>query len=132
MTGIEHLKFFWAQQSKYYLVHVFIYLYIYGLTTILLFLCKLKNFNLKNFNPLILINGCELGTQKWDSILWFPFLEMVFFFFFSFFLMNFMKDFLNMNHRYTFGVDIWSSGCILGELLNGKPIFPGEPIYKLF
>jgi serine/threonine protein kinase len=43
-----------------------------------------------------------------------------------------MKDFLNMNHRYTFGVDIWSSGCILGELLNGKPIFPGEPIYKLF
>jgi serine/threonine protein kinase len=43
-----------------------------------------------------------------------------------------MKDFMNMNHRYTFGVDIWSSGCILGELLNGKPIFPGEPIYKLF
>ncbi|CAM6024276.1 unnamed protein product [Sphagnum compactum] len=27
--------------------------------------------------------------------------------------------------KYTFGVDIWSSGCILGELLNGKPIFPG-------
>ncbi|WIA15961.1 hypothetical protein OEZ85_012702 [Tetradesmus obliquus] len=28
--------------------------------------------------------------------------------------------------RYTFGVDMWSSGCILGELLNGKPIFPGS------
>jgi mitogen-activated protein kinase 15 len=27
--------------------------------------------------------------------------------------------------QYTFGVDMWSSGCILGELLNGKPIFPG-------
>eukprot|EP01018_Ginkgo_biloba_P027007 Gb_21358 [translate_table: standard] len=27
--------------------------------------------------------------------------------------------------RYTYGVDMWSSGCILGELLNGKPIFPG-------
>eukprot|EP00877_Chromochloris_zofingiensis_P003410 jgi/Chrzof1/1306/Cz10g02130.t1_MAPK5 len=28
--------------------------------------------------------------------------------------------------QYTFGVDMWSSGCILGELLNGKPIFPGS------
>mmetsp|Transcript_12584 Transcript_12584/g.37837 ORF Transcript_12584/g.37837 Transcript_12584/m.37837 type:complete len:467 (+) Transcript_12584:365-1765(+) len=27
--------------------------------------------------------------------------------------------------RYTYGVDMWSSGCILGELLGGKPIFPG-------
>ncbi|KAG2432282.1 hypothetical protein HYH02_013005, partial [Chlamydomonas schloesseri] len=27
--------------------------------------------------------------------------------------------------KYTFGVDMWSSGCILGELLMGKPIFPG-------
>eukprot|EP00929_Paragymnodinium_shiwhaense_P003862 TRINITY_DN104560_c0_g1_i1.p1 TRINITY_DN104560_c0_g1~~TRINITY_DN104560_c0_g1_i1.p1 ORF type:complete len:510 (+),score=120.24 TRINITY_DN104560_c0_g1_i1:84-1613(+) len=26
---------------------------------------------------------------------------------------------------YTKGVDIWSVGCILGELLSGKPIFPG-------
>lgn len=28
--------------------------------------------------------------------------------------------------KYTFGVDMWSSGCILGELLGGKPIFPGS------
>eukprot|EP01100_Stratorugosa_tubuloviscum_P012934 TRINITY_DN628_c1_g2_i1.p1 TRINITY_DN628_c1_g2~~TRINITY_DN628_c1_g2_i1.p1 ORF type:complete len:410 (+),score=208.23 TRINITY_DN628_c1_g2_i1:115-1344(+) len=27
--------------------------------------------------------------------------------------------------RYTKGVDIWSIGCILGELLGGKPSFPG-------
>ena len=26
---------------------------------------------------------------------------------------------------YTKGVDMWSIGCILGELLGGKPMFPG-------
>jgi len=26
---------------------------------------------------------------------------------------------------YTKGVDIWSVGCILGEVISGKPIFPG-------
>eukprot|EP00929_Paragymnodinium_shiwhaense_P064840 TRINITY_DN3253_c0_g1_i1.p1 TRINITY_DN3253_c0_g1~~TRINITY_DN3253_c0_g1_i1.p1 ORF type:complete len:449 (-),score=99.93 TRINITY_DN3253_c0_g1_i1:266-1612(-) len=26
---------------------------------------------------------------------------------------------------YTKGVDLWSVGCILGELMSGKPIFPG-------
>jgi mitogen-activated protein kinase 15 len=29
------------------------------------------------------------------------------------------------SNSYTKGVDNWSVGCILGELLNGKPIFPG-------
>jgi len=29
------------------------------------------------------------------------------------------------SNSYTRGVDNWSVGCILGELLNGKPIFPG-------
>jgi len=28
--------------------------------------------------------------------------------------------------RYTKGVDMWSLGCILAELLSGKPLFPGE------
>ena len=28
-------------------------------------------------------------------------------------------------NRYTKGVDMWSVGCILGELLGGKPMFPG-------
>ena len=28
-------------------------------------------------------------------------------------------------YRYTKGVDMWSIGCILGELLGGKPMFPG-------
>ena len=27
---------------------------------------------------------------------------------------------------YTFGVDMWAVGCILGEMLLGKPIFPGS------
>jgi len=31
---------------------------------------------------------------------------------------------LGSNH-YTKGVDIWSVGCILGEMLDGRPIFPG-------
>ncbi|CAD8061137.1 unnamed protein product [Paramecium primaurelia] len=30
------------------------------------------------------------------------------------------------SHTYTKGVDMWSIGCILGELLTGKPIFPGN------
>jgi mitogen-activated protein kinase 15 len=30
------------------------------------------------------------------------------------------------SHTYIKGVDMWSLGCILGELLMGKPIFPGN------
>lgn len=33
--------------------------------------------------------------------------------------------FLTQKFRYTKGVDMWSVGCILGELLGGKPMFPG-------
>jgi len=29
------------------------------------------------------------------------------------------------SNKYTKGVDMWSVGCILGEMLLGKPIFPG-------
>ena len=29
------------------------------------------------------------------------------------------------NVNYTFGVDMWAVGCILGEMINGKPVFPG-------
>lgn len=30
------------------------------------------------------------------------------------------------SQQYTAGVDMWSVGCILGELLGGKPMFPGS------
>ncbi|XP_054792476.1 probable serine/threonine-protein kinase At1g54610 isoform X2 [Prosopis cineraria] len=37
---------------------------------------------------------------------------------------------------YGVGIDLWSAGCILGELLNGKPIMPGrtevEQLHKIF
>lgn len=34
---------------------------------------------------------------------------------------------LNINVlRYTRGIDMWSLGCILGEMLLGKPLFPGS------
>ena len=28
--------------------------------------------------------------------------------------------------EYTTAIDIWSGGCVLGELLLGQPLFPGE------
>ena len=30
------------------------------------------------------------------------------------------------SRNYTEAVDLWSVGCIFGELLNNSPIFPGE------
>ena len=28
--------------------------------------------------------------------------------------------------EYTRAIDIWSVGCVLAEMLNGKPLFPGR------
>jgi mitogen-activated protein kinase 1/3 len=28
--------------------------------------------------------------------------------------------------EYTFAIDVWSVGCILAEMLSGKPLFPGR------
>jgi mitogen-activated protein kinase 15 len=27
--------------------------------------------------------------------------------------------------RYTVGIDMWAAGCILGEMVTGRPVFPG-------
>jgi mitogen-activated protein kinase 1/3 len=27
---------------------------------------------------------------------------------------------------YTKAIDVWSVGCILAEMLNGRPLFPGK------
>lgn len=27
---------------------------------------------------------------------------------------------------YTAGIDVWSTGCVVAELLLGQPLFPGE------
>lgn len=35
-------------------------------------------------------------------------------------------EILLASHRYTKGIDMWSLGCILGEMLSGKPLFPGS------
>ncbi|XP_042319600.1 mitogen-activated protein kinase 15-like isoform X3 [Sceloporus undulatus] len=35
-------------------------------------------------------------------------------------------EILLASRRYTEGVDMWSLGCILGEMLLGKPLFPGS------
>lgn len=32
---------------------------------------------------------------------------------------------VHLVQRYTKGVDMWSLGCILGEMLLGKAVFPG-------
>ena len=40
-------------------------------------------------------------------------------------LMSRAPEILLASKRYTFGVDMWSLGCILAEMLLGKPLFPG-------
>jgi mitogen-activated protein kinase 15 len=34
------------------------------------------------------------------------------------------------SHNYTTGVDMWSLGCILGEMLLGRPLFPGTSTFS--
>lgn len=35
-------------------------------------------------------------------------------------------EILIANRHYTKGIDMWSLGCIIGEMIAGKPIFPGS------
>ncbi|XP_022907387.1 extracellular signal-regulated kinase 2 isoform X2 [Onthophagus taurus] len=35
-------------------------------------------------------------------------------------------EILIANRKYTKGIDMWSLGCILGEMVAGKPLFPGS------
>lgn len=41
---------------------------------------------------------------------------------------SFCLEILLGSTRYTKGVDIWAVGTILGEMINGKPIFPGSSV----
>jgi mitogen-activated protein kinase 15 len=48
------------------------------------------------------------------------------FLFLSYFFLSFFLSFSGAR-RYTAGVDMWSAGCILAELLSdGRPLFPGS------
>ena len=29
-------------------------------------------------------------------------------------------------HQYSKEIDIWSFGCMMGEIMKGKPLFPGN------
>lgn len=35
-------------------------------------------------------------------------------------------EILVASKRYTMGIDMWSLGCILGEMMLGRPLFPGS------
>ncbi|KAJ6637737.1 Extracellular signal-regulated kinase 7 [Pseudolycoriella hygida] len=35
-------------------------------------------------------------------------------------------ELLVASKKYTLGIDMWSLGCILGEMIRGKPLFPGS------
>lgn len=35
-------------------------------------------------------------------------------------------EILIASKRYTKGIDMWSMGCILGEMIRGRPLFPGS------
>lgn len=35
-------------------------------------------------------------------------------------------EILVASKKYTMGIDMWSLGCILGEMIYGKPLFPGS------
>lgn len=32
---------------------------------------------------------------------------------------------LSKENKYSFGVDLWSVGCMFGEMITGKRLFPG-------
>ncbi|KAL5670237.1 hypothetical protein ACJX0J_022458, partial [Zea mays] len=51
-----------------------------------------------------------------------------------------LQDFMNLNIFYLpvyyCGVDVWSVGCIFAEMVNQKPLFPGDSeideLFKIF
>lgn len=41
-------------------------------------------------------------------------------------MITYLSVFLRLRAPYGKAVDMWSVGCILGELSDGQPLFPGE------
>ncbi|MEW5309829.1 MAG: hypothetical protein WDW38_001683 [Sanguina aurantia] len=38
----------------------------------------------------------------------------------------FKQDDVNVQYMYNHGIDIWAIGCLMGELIDGEPLFPGD------
>ncbi|MEW5303357.1 MAG: hypothetical protein WDW36_006058 [Sanguina aurantia] len=38
----------------------------------------------------------------------------------------FKQDDVNVQYMYNHGIDIWAIGCLMGELFDGEPLFPGD------
>ena len=48
------------------------------------------------------------------------------YFYFQFFFIRYRAPELVLSMPYGFAVDMWAIACIMGELVDGEPLFPGD------